>query len=102
MRIRRRRILRISGFSFTLLTLYLVMAPSFLPRVEFPYTYFSWTGIGSLYTGVGLRVAVVKPVFSATAYSHLFGGSFLNNLIFGVPPDFYHFYDKHVSDQGMI
>ncbi len=32
----------------------------------------------------GLRVAFVKPVFSATAYSHHFGG----------PPSFYEFYNK--------
>jgi hypothetical protein len=53
-----------------------------------PYAYLGWTGEGPPYTGVGLRVAIVKPVFSATAYSGVLGGS----------PSFYEFYNKHGND----
>jgi len=52
------------------------------------YAYLGWTGEGPPYTGVGLRVAIVKPVFTATAYSGRLGGS----------PSFYEFYDKHIDD----
>ena len=41
-----------------------------------------------LRTGLGLRVAIVKPGFTATAYSGRLGGS----------PSVYEFYDKHGKD----
>jgi hypothetical protein len=44
--------------------------------------------MGPPYRGVGLRVAIVRPVFTATAYSGVFGGS----------PSFYEFYGKHKDD----
>jgi hypothetical protein len=65
-----------------------VVIPYLIVRVGTPYAFLGWTGGGPPYTGVGLRVAVVKPVFTATAYSKLFGGS----------PSFYEFYHKHGND----
>jgi len=53
-----------------------------------PYAYLGSTGQGPPYRGVGLRVAIVKPVFTATAYSYTFGGS----------PSFYEFYGTHKDD----
>jgi hypothetical protein len=57
-----------------------------------PYSYLGWTGEGPPYIGLGLRVAIVKPVFTATAYSGRFGG----------PPSFYEFYDKHGNDPRTV
>ena len=65
-----------------------MVIPSFIVRVGTPYPYFGWTGVGPSYKGVGLRVAMVRPVFTATAYSGSFGGS----------PSFYEFYNKHIDD----
>src|SRR5213594_253003 len=79
--------------SLTLLTLFVALAlgyeaPLLIPRLGTRYAYFGWTGVGPPYTGAGIRVAVVKPVFSATAYSATFGGS----------PSFYQFYGAHGGD----
>ncbi len=82
------RIRRIPKFSVTLLALCLVVVSSFIVRVGTPYVHLGWTREGPPYTGLGLRVAIVKPVFTATAYSGRFGG----------PPSFYEFYDKHGKD----
>src|SRR6266700_8276502 len=72
----------------TLLTLCLALSliPPFTSRLGSPYE--NLTGEVQLSVGSGLRVAIVKPVFTATAYSGRFGGS----------PSFYEFYDKHADD----
>ncbi len=63
-----------------------------LPTVVFDnragssYSDFGWSG--SLSSSEGLRVARVKPVFSATAYAGVLYGS----------PSFYEFYHNHVND----
>ena len=82
------RIRTIWKTSVTLFAICLVVIPYFSVRVGTHYAYLGWTGEGPPYTGVGLRVAVVKPVFTATAYSGRLGGS----------PSFYEFYDKHIDD----
>jgi len=68
--------------------LLLVIIPYFAVPAGTKYAYFGWTGEGPPYAGEGLSVAVVKPVFSATAYSASFGG----------PDSFYQFYPKHGND----
>jgi len=64
----------------------LSLIPPFTARLGTPYE--NLTGEVQLSAGSGLRVAIVKPVFTATAYSGRFGGS----------PSFYEFYDKHIDD----
>ena len=62
------------------------------------YAYLDWTG-GLPRTGVrGLRVAIVKPVFTHTAYSwRLSGVGPVLQPLFG-PLSFYDFYDRHKND----
>ncbi len=69
----------------------LCLAAALLPlvfdnRAGTHHTYLS--GESQPFAGAGLRVAIVKPVFSATAYSGVLGGS----------PSFYEFYSKHGND----
>ena len=78
----------IRRISVAILALCLVVIPYFAVRVRTKYAFFGWTREGPPYTGEGLRVAIVKPVFSATAYSASFGG----------PDSFYQFYSKHGND----
>ena len=70
----------------------LVIIPYFAVPAGTKYAYFGWTGEGPPYAGEGLSVAVVKPVFSATAYSASFGG----------PDSFYQFYPKHGNDSKNV
>jgi len=82
------RLREMRRISIGLLTAGLVIVSLFIVRVGTPFAYFGWTGIGPAYTGSGLRVAIVKPVFTATAYAGFFDGS----------PSFYEFYGKHGKD----
>lgn len=65
-----------------------MIIPYFAVPVGTKHAYFGWTGEGPPCAGEGLRVAIVKPVFSATAYSASFGGS----------DSFYKFYTEHGND----
>ena len=92
------RIRSIPKFSVTLLALLSVVLPCLTVPVGTRYAYLDWTG-GLPRTGVrGLRVAIVKPVFTHTAYSwRLSGVGPVLQPLFG-PLSFYDFYDRHKND----